>query len=101
MTRFTRIAIAVLLSASSFAISESSTGNATSLNTNPDARIVLSQEVQSFLQPVAQDAPRSACLASCQASHTSCLSSAKTNDGKSACERALSTCSEACPKNKD
>jgi hypothetical protein len=101
MTRFTRIAIAVLLSASSFAISETSTGNAASLNTNSDARIVLPQGVQSFLQPVAQDAPRSACLTSCQASHTSCLSSAKTNDGKSACERALSTCSEACPKNKD
>jgi hypothetical protein len=90
-----------LLSASSFAISETSTGVATSLNTSPDARIVLPQEIQSFLQAVAQDAPRAGCLASCQASHTSCLSSASTNDARSACERALSTCSNACPLNKN
>ena len=100
MTRFTRIAIAVLVSASSFAISETSTGIAATLDTNSDAKIVLPQQVQSFLQPVAQDVPRSGCLASCQTSHTSCLSSAKTDDGKSACERALNTCNDACPKNK-
>jgi hypothetical protein len=62
---------------------------------------VVPQEVQLFLQPVGQDVPRSGCLTSCQASHTSCLSSATTNDGKSACERALSTCNNACPKNKN
>ena len=100
MTRFTRIAIAVLLSASSFALSETSTGVATP-NTNSEARIVMPQEVQSFLQPIAQDTTRSGCLASCQASHTSCLSSATTNDGKSACEKALSSCSNACPLNKN
>jgi hypothetical protein len=101
MTRFTRIAIAVLLSASSFAISETSTGIATFPNANPDTKIVLPQEVQSFLQPVAQDfVPRSTCLASCQASHTSCLSSARTDDAKVACEKGLNACNNACPLNK-
>jgi hypothetical protein len=90
-----------LVSASSFAISETSTGIAASLNTNSDARIVLPQEVQALVQPVAQDAPRSGCLASCQASHTSCLSSVTTTDGKSACEKALNACNDACPKNKN
>ncbi len=97
MTRFTRIAIAVLLSASSFAISETSTGIAT----YPDAKIVLPQEIQSFLQAVGQDPSRSSCLTGCQASNTSCLSSATTDDAKTACARALSTCSNACPKNKN
>jgi hypothetical protein len=100
MTRFTRIAIAVLLSASSFAISETSTGVATFPGTNPDVKIVLPQDIKSFLQ-TAQDSSRSSCLASCQATNTSCLSSATTNDAKSACGRALSTCSNACPKNKN
>ena len=100
MTRFTRIAIAVLVSASSFAISETSTGIAP-LNTNSYARIALPREVQSFLQSAAQDAPRSGCLTTCQATHTSCLSAATTNEGKTACEKALSTCNGACPKNKD
>jgi hypothetical protein len=97
MTRFKRIAIAVLLSASSFAISEPSTG----IEVSPDTKIVLPHEVQSFLQPVAQDlVPRSSCLASCQASYTSCLSSAKTDDAKSACEKQLNACNSACPMNK-
>ena len=100
MTRFTRIAIAVLLSASSFAISETSIGIATSLNSNPDVKIVLPQDIKSFLQ-AAQDSSRSSCLISCQASHTSCLSSATTDGAKTACERALSTCDNACPKNKN
>lgn len=101
MTRFTRIAIAVLVSASSFAISETSTGIAAPFNTNSYARIALPQEVESFLQPAAQEAPRSDCLTSCQATHTSCLSAATTNEGKTACEKALSTCNGACPKNKN
>jgi hypothetical protein len=99
MTRFTRIAIAVLLSASSFAIAETTTEIATSRYTNPDVKIVLPQDIKSFLQ-TAQDSSRSSCMTSCQASHTSCLSSAATDDAKSACERALSTCTNACPKNK-
>jgi hypothetical protein len=101
MTRLTRIAIAVLLSASSFAISETSTGIATSPNTNPDMKIVLPQEIQSFLQAVGQDPSRSGCLTSCQASHTSCLSSARTDGAKSACEKAFSACNSACPINKN
>jgi hypothetical protein len=97
MTRFTRIAIALLLSASSFAISEASTG----IEPYPDTRIVLPHEVQSFLEPAGQDtASRSSCLASCQSSNTSCLSSAKTDDAKSACERGLNACNSACPINK-
>jgi len=45
-----------LLSASSFAISETS-GIATSLNSNPDVKIVLPQDIKSFLQ-AAQDSDR-------------------------------------------
>ena len=101
MTRFTRIAIAVFLSASSFAISETSTGTATSLNMNPDVKIVLPQEIKSFLQAVGQDPSGSGCFSRCQASHASCVSSATTNDAKSACEKALSACDNACPKNKN
>ena len=96
MTRFTRIAIAVLLSASSFAISKAST----EIELTPDTRIVLPHDVQSFLQPVGQELPRSECLASCQASHTSCLSSATTDAAKSACEKQLTACDNACPMNK-
>ena len=97
MTRFTRIAVAFLLSASSLAISETSTG----IELSPDTRIVLPHEVQSFLQPAGQDLPRSECLASCQVSHSSCLSSARSDDAKSACEKQLTTCNSACPMNKN
>jgi hypothetical protein len=96
MTRFTRIAIAVLLSASSFAISEPSRG----IEVSSDTKIVLPHEVQSFLQPAGQDVPRSSCIASCQVSHTSCLSSASTDDAKAACEKGLNACNAACPLNK-
>ena len=58
MTRFTRIAIALLISASSFAISETSPR----IQIFPDAKIVLPHEVQSFLQPAGQDSSRSTCL---------------------------------------
>jgi hypothetical protein len=71
--------------------------SATNLGTN----IVLPQEVKSFLQAVGQDSSGSGCFSRCQASHTSCLSSAATNDAKSACEKALSACDNACPKNKN
>jgi hypothetical protein len=97
MTRFTRIAIAVLISASSFAISETSPR----IPIFPDAKIVLPHEVQTFLQPVGQDSSRSTCLASCQSSHTSCLSSARTDDAKAACDKQLNTCNSACPVNKN
>jgi hypothetical protein len=101
MTRFTRIAIAALLSASSFAISQTSAGVVTSA-TNSDTKIVLPQEVKSFLQAVDQDSSSgSSCFSHCQATHTSCVSSASTNDAKSACEKALSACDNACPKNKN
>ncbi len=100
MTRFTRIAIAALLSASSFAISQTPTGVATSA-TNPDPKIVLPQEVKSFLQAVGQEPSGSSCYSRCQATHTACVSSATTNDAKSACEKALSDCDNACPKNKN
>jgi hypothetical protein len=96
MTRFTRIAIAALLSASSFAISEAPAGDAIS----PDTRIALPQEVQSFLA-VAQVPSRADCLNSCQNAHTSCRSTATTDNAKSACEKAQGSCSNACPKNKD
>ena len=96
MTRFTRIAFAVLLSASSFAISETSPA----IELSPGTKIMLPHEVQSFLQPVGQDVPRSSCLESCQASHTSCLSSATTDDAKAACEKGLNACNNACPLNK-
>jgi hypothetical protein len=98
MTRFTRIAIAALLCTSSFAMPENSTALATP---NPGTNIVLPQEVKSFLQAVGQDSSGSSCSSRCQASHTSCLSSATTNDAKSACEKALSACDNACPKNKN
>ena len=100
MTRFTRIAIAVLLSASSFAKSETSPAVTTSA-TNPEAKIVLPQEIKSFLQAVGQESSGSTCYSRCQASHTSCVSSATTNDAKSACEKALSDCDNACPTNKN
>jgi hypothetical protein len=99
MTRFTRIVIAALLSTSSFAISATSTGVATSA-TNPDTKIVLPQEVKSFLQGVGQDSSGSNCFSRCQAANTSCLSSATTDDAKAACAKALSACDNACPKNK-
>ncbi|MCU1250639.1 MAG: hypothetical protein JWQ49_3668 [Edaphobacter sp.] len=97
MTRFTRIAIALLLSASSFAVSEPSPA----IEISPDTKIVLPHDIQSFLQPVAQDSSRASCLASCQTSHTSCISSAITNDAKSACEKGLNACNNACPLNKN
>jgi hypothetical protein len=100
MTRLTRIAVAALLCTSSFAMPQNLTGPATSA-TNPDTNIVLPQEVKSFLQAVGQDSSGSSCSSRCQATHTSCLSSATTNDAKSACERALSACDNACPKNKN
>jgi len=100
MTRFTRIAIAALLSASSFAMSATPAGVATSA-TNPDTKIVLPQEVKSFLQAVGQESSGSSCYSRCQATHTSCVSAATTNDAKSACEKALSDCDNACPKNKN
>ena len=97
MTRFTRIAIALLLSASSFAISKASTAN----ELTPEPRIVLPHDVQSFLQPTAQEfVPRSMCLDSCQSSHSSCLSSAKSDEAKAACEKQFSACTNACPMNK-
>ena len=97
MTRFTRIAIALLLSASSFAISKASTG----IEPTPDTRIVLPHDVQSFLQPTAQEfVPRSMCLDSCQSSHSSCLSSTKSDEAKAACEKQFSACTNACPMNK-
>ena len=97
MKRFKRIAIALLLSASSFAISKASTAN----ELTPEPRIVLPHDVQSFLQPTAQEfVPRSVCLESCQATHTSCLSSARNDDGKEACEKQLTACTNACPMNK-
>ena len=97
MTRFTRIAIAFLLSASSVAISKASTGT----ELIPDTKIVLPHDVQSFLQPAAQEfVPRSMCLESCQSSHSSCLASAGTDDAKAACEKQLTACSSACPMNK-
>jgi len=97
MTRFTRITIPLLLSASSFAISKASTGN----ELTPDTRIVLPHDVQSFLQPAAQEfVPRSMCLESCQSSHSSCLSSARSDDGKAACEKQFTACTNACPMNK-
>src|SRR3954452_17549908 len=96
MKRFKRIAIALLLSASSFAISRASTAN----ELTPEPRIVLPHDVQSFLQPTAQEfVPRSVCLESCQATHTSCLSSARA-DAKAACEKQLTACTSACPMNK-
>jgi hypothetical protein len=100
MTRFTRIAIAALLSASSFAMSQTPAGVATGV-TNQDTKIVLPQDVKSFLQAVGQDTSASACFSRCQATHTSCVSSATTNDARSACEKALSDCDNACPKNKN
>jgi hypothetical protein len=97
MTRFTRIAVAVLLSASSFAISKASTG----IEPAPDTKIVLPHDVQSFLQPAAQEfVPRSMCLDSCQSSHSSCLSSARSDDAKAACEKQFTACTNACPMNK-
>jgi hypothetical protein len=96
MTRFTRIAIAVLLSASSLAISETSPR----IQIFPDAKIVLPHEVQSFLQPAGQDSSRSSCLESCQSKHTSCLSSARSDDAKSVCETQFNACNSACPMNK-
>jgi hypothetical protein len=68
---------------------------------NPDVKIVLPQEIKSFLQAVGQDPTRSGCLASCQASNTSCLSSATTDAAKTACARTLTTCNSACPLNKN
>jgi hypothetical protein len=100
MTRLTRIAIAALLCTSSFAMPENSTGLATSA-TNLGTNIVLPREVKSFLQAVGQDSSGSGCSSRCQAAHTSCVSSATTNDAKSACEKALSACDNACPKNKN
>jgi hypothetical protein len=100
MTRFTRIAIAALLSASSFAMSETSTRVATS-GMNPDAKIVLPQEIKSFLNAAGQEPSGSSCYSQCLASHTACVSSATTNDAKSACEKTLSACESACPKNKN
>jgi hypothetical protein len=97
MTRFTRIAIAVLLSASSFAISKASTG----IEPAPDTKIVLPHDVQSFLQPAAQDSSRSSCLATCQSSYTSCLSSARSDDAKTACGKELNACNSGCPVNKN
>jgi hypothetical protein len=79
---------------------ENSTAVATSA-ANLGTNIVLPQEVKSFLQAVGQDSSGSGCFSRCQASHTSCLSSAATNDAKSACEKALSDCDNACPKNKN
>jgi hypothetical protein len=96
MTTFKRIAIAILLSASTFAISETTTG----LEVSPNTKIVLPQEVQSFLQPAGQFVPRSMCIESCQATHTSCLSSARTDGAKAACEKQLTDCTNACPMNK-
>src|SRR5579859_6192361 len=99
MTRLIRIAIAALLCTSSFAMPENSTAVATSA-ANSITNIVLPQEVNSFLQAVGQDSSGSSCFSRCQAAHTSCVSSATTNDAKSACEKALSACDNACPKNK-
>jgi hypothetical protein len=97
MTRLTRIAVAVLLSASSFAISKASTG----FEPAPDTKIVLPHDVQSFLQPAAQEfVPRSMCLDSCQSSHSSCLSSARSDEGRAACEKQFTACTNACPMNK-
>ena len=87
MTRFTRIAIAVLVSASSFAISETSTGIAP-FTTNSYARIALPQEVQSFLQSAAQDAPIRLPDHLPGYAHLLPLS-ATSNEGKTACEKAL------------
>jgi hypothetical protein len=97
MTRFTQVAIAVLLAASSVAISKASTAN----ELTPDTKIVLPHDVQSFLQPAAQEfVPRSMCLDSCQSSHSSCLSSARSDDAKAACEKQFTACTSACPMNK-
>ena len=100
MTRFTRIALAAWLSASSFAMPEASTRVAIPAM-NPDTKIVLPQDIRSFLQTVGQDASGVSCFSSCQASHTACVSSATTADAKSACEKALSACDNTCPKNKN
>jgi hypothetical protein len=100
MMRLTQIAIAALLCTSSFAMPENSTGLAPSA-TNPGTNIVLPQEVKSFLQSAGQDSSGSSCFSHCQAAHTSCVSAATTNDAKSACEKALSACDNACPKNKN
>ena|SRR5215469_13155789 len=98
MTRLTRIAIAVLLSASSVAISKASTAD----ELTPDTRIVLPPDVQSFLEPAAgqQFVPRSMCLDSCQAAHSDCLSSARNDNAKAACEKQFTDCNNACPMNK-
>ena len=98
MTKFTRIAVAVLLSAPSFATSKASTG----IEPAPDTKIVLPHDVQSFLQPAAQESvPRSMCLDSCQSSHSSCLASARSDEGKAACEKQFTACTNACPINKN
>jgi hypothetical protein len=100
MTKFTRIAVAAWLSASSFAMPEAST-RVVIPAMSPDVKIVLPQEIKLFLQTVGQDASGLSCFSSCQASHTACVSSATTADAKSACEKALSACDNACPKNKN
>ena len=99
MTRFTRTALAILLCASSFAISQTPASSAPSPEA-PAMKMALPQEVHAFLA-VGQDASRSGCITSCQSSHTSCLSSATTDNARSACEKAQAACNSACPKNKD